>query len=201
MLNQATRDTFEDLAALDEPDLIQRAQAGDAAVLAYIYEKNHDKIYRYILTRIGKPEDAEDLTAEVFLKMLDKVGGFSWRGITLTAWLFRIAHNSLVDHLRRHNNPARQTAALELDIVDAASDVGAEVEKSLALEEVVKAINKLTPAQREVIQLRFASGLSVAETARTLGKNEGTVKVLQYNAIAALRRQMAGQTKERKSAA
>jgi RNA polymerase sigma-70 factor (ECF subfamily) len=179
-----------DPATLSEPDLIQRAQAGDAAVLAYIYDQNHKKIYRYVLARIGRPEDAEDLTAEVFLKMLDKLATFNWRGITLSAWLFRIAHNLMVDHLRRGNSPARQTAALEADILDAASDVGAEVEKSLALEEVAGAVQRLTPAQREVIQLRFAAGLSVAETARTLGKNEGTVKVLQYNAIAALRRMM-----------
>ncbi len=196
MLNHAMRE--EDLAAIAEPDLIERAQARDEAALAYIYEQNHDRIYRYILARIGKPEDAEDLTAEVFVKMLDKVAGFSWRGITLSAWLFRIAHNAVVDHLRRRNGKAGQAVTLEMDIEDSKYNTSLEVEKALALEEVALAVRQLTPAQRDVIQLRFASGLTVAETAQMLNKNEGTVKVLQYNAILALRRMMTGQVKEKR---
>jgi RNA polymerase sigma-70 factor (ECF subfamily) len=185
----------EDLSTLAEQDLIQRAQERNEIALSFIYEKNHDRIYRYIMARVGKPEDSEDLTAEVFVKMLDSLTGFKWRGITLSAWLFRIAHNLTVDYLRRRNSRAGQVT-LEGNIQDENCDPSAEVEKALALQEVAVAVRRLTPAQQEVIQLRFASGLSVAETARILGKNEGTVKVLQYNAIASLRRILGGRVKE-----
>jgi len=192
---------MDDLAALSEPELIQLAQARDEAALDFIYEQNHARIFRYILARVGKREDAEDLTSDVFVKMLGKVSEFNWRGITLSAWLFRIAHNVVVDHLRRLKHPARQAAALEFDIEDVTFDVDAEVEKCLAMEEVMQAVEQLPSAQREVLHLRFAAGLNIAETSQTLGKNEGTVKVLQYNAIHALRRQMAGQPTRARAAA
>lgn len=185
----------EELASLAEQDLIQRAQERDELALSFIYEKNHDRIYRYILARVGKPEDSEDLTAEVFVKMLDSLTGFKWRGITLSAWLFRIAHNLTVDYLRRRNSRAGQVT-LESNIQDENCDPSAEVEMALTVQEVAVAVRRLTPAQQEVIQLRFASGMSVAETARILGKNEGTVKVLQYNAIASLRRILGGRLRE-----
>ncbi|MCX6020340.1 MAG: sigma-70 family RNA polymerase sigma factor [Chloroflexi bacterium] len=190
MLNQA--DNVAVIAGLSEPELIQRAQERDEPTLSYIYEAHHDRVYRYILARTGKPEDAEDLTTDVFIKMLDGLAGFQWRGVTLSAWLFRVAHNMTVDFLRRRNRRPEHVA-LPFNLWDEGCDTPAEVEKPLTLQEVAAAVGRLSPAQQEVIHLRFAAGFTVLETAQTLGKNQGAVKVLQYNAIMALRRMFRGQ--------
>lgn len=186
----------QDLASLNEADLIKRAQDRDEAALSFIWEQNHDRIYRYLQARLGHPEDAEDLTTDVFVKMLNGLPAFQWQGITLTAWLFRIAHNVMVDHLRRRTTRGPHVT-IEENVPNDGLEIGTEVERLLAVEELRVAIAQLTDAQRAVIEHRFAGGLSVAETAAALGKNAGTVKVLQYNAVASLRRILTGHPKRR----
>ena len=130
--------------------------------------------------------DAEDLAEEVFIRALDALERFEWRQAPFSAWLFRIAHNALVSHQRR-NGARGPTAPLSPGLPMKTQGPEEAVEARLTLDEVMAATRNLPEAQRRVIALRFGAGLTVAETARALGKGEGNVKVIQHKAIAKLR--------------
>ncbi len=172
--------------ALGERAIVDAARAGDEAALAELYKLYFPRVYRYILARMGNPYDAEDLTEEVFLRVLDAIERFQWREAPFSAWLFRIAHNAVISQRRKEGARGRSSPLLEALPVDSQ---GPEemVENRLALNEIMKAAETLPEAQRRVIGLRFAAGLTVAETARAMGKGEGNVKVIQHKAIAKLR--------------
>lgn len=169
-----------------ERAIVDAAREGDEAALAELYNLYFPRVYRYILARMGNPYDAEDLTEEVFLRVLDAIGRFQWREAPFSAWLFRIAHNAVISQRRKDGARGRSSPLSEALPVDSQ---GPEelVENRLALSEVMKAAETLPEAQRRVIALRFAAGLSVAETAKAMGKGEGNVKVIQHKAIAKLR--------------
>ncbi len=172
----------------NEESLVQRAQRGDQDAIARLYEGYFDRIYRYIALRVGSREDAEDITEQVFLRVLESIGSFKWRGIPFAAWLFRIAHNQVIDHLRK----TAKGEGLPLDESKASAAMEAEllVEQKLDIEQLLVAVKHLTEAQQEVISLRFAAGLSIAETARAMGRSEGAIKALQHSALVALRKRL-----------
>ncbi|HEX77030.1 MAG TPA: sigma-70 family RNA polymerase sigma factor [Dehalococcoidia bacterium] len=172
---------------LDEETLVRRAQSRDEQAWGQLYEMYIDKIYSYIRLRVGDPQDAEDIASQVFLKALQSIGFFKWKGIPFSAWLFRIAHNQVIDHMRR----AKPRASLA-EGVPTPSGENPELmaEQSLDWEAVRRALTELTPAQRQVIELRFAGGLSTAETAKVMGKKEGAIKALQHSALIALRKRL-----------
>jgi RNA polymerase sigma-70 factor (ECF subfamily) len=175
----------------EEQSLVEKAQQHDENAFAQLYERYFDKIYRYIVLKIGDRHEAEDMTQQVFLKALKSIESFKWKDVPFSAWLYRIAHNQIVDHLRR--NTRRPTAPLEEAVLHAEEPGGgpqAMVETKFELEQLVAATKKLTESQREVIALRFSSELPIAEVSRIMGKSEGAVKALQHSAIAALRRIM-----------
>ena len=169
-----------------ERAIVDAAITGDEAALAELYNLYFPRVYRYIIARMGNPYDAEDLTEEVFLRVLDAIGRFQWREAPFSAWLFRIAHNAVISHRRKEGARGRLSPLSEALPVDSQ---GPEemVANRLALNEVMKAADTLPEAQRRVIGYRFAAGLTVAETARAMGKGEGNVKVIQHKAIAKLR--------------
>lgn len=176
--------------------LVDAARAGEESALSELYTLYFPRVYRYILARTGNPYDAEDLTEEVFMRVLEAIERFQWREAPFSAWLFRIAHNAVVSHRRKDGTRGRSgplTDGLALD----SQGPDELVENRLALDEIMLAAEKLPEAQRQVIALRFAAGLSVAETARVMGKGEGNVKVIQHKAIARLR-EMMGQPKRAK---
>jgi len=177
-----------------ERPLVDAARAGDEAALAELYNLYFPRVYRYILARTGNPYDAEDLAEEVFLRMLDAIGRFEWREAPFSAWVFRIAHNAVISQRRRDGARGRSTSLSEAMPV---GSMGPEemVENRLALNDIMRAAQSLPDAQRQVISLRFAAGLSVAETARAMGKGEGNVKVIQHKAIAKLREMLAQKPK------
>ena len=170
----------------DEESLVRRAQQRDEDAFTQLYEAYFDRIYRYVALKIGNKADAEDMTQQVFLNALQSISSFKWRGISFSAWLFRIAHNQVVDYLRKKSKQA--TALLDESLVNSDSNPQLEAERRLDIEQLGAATRRLTEAQREVISLRFAGGLSVAEVARTMGKSQGAVKALQHSAIVALRK-------------
>jgi RNA polymerase sigma-70 factor (ECF subfamily) len=174
-----------------ERAIVDAARAGDEAALAELYNLYFPRVYRYILARMGNPYDAEDLTEEVFLRVLDAIGRFQWREAPFSAWLFRIAHNAVISQRRKEGARGRSSPLSDALPVDSQ---GPEemVANRLALKEVMRAAETLPDAQRRVISLRFAAGLTVAETARAMDKGEGNVKVIQHKAIAKLR-EMLGQ--------
>ncbi len=174
--------------AQDEISLVQRAQQRDQEAFAQLYEAYFDRIYRYLVLRMGNQMEAEDLTQQVFMKALESISGFRWKGVPFSAWLYRIAHNLAVDSLRRRS---RNTVDC-VEEPEAVSDCNpqVELEKKLDIAELVQAMKKLTKAQSEVISLRFASDLPIAQVARIMGKSEGAIKALQHSAILALRKVM-----------
>ncbi|MCX7912352.1 MAG: RNA polymerase sigma factor [Dehalococcoidales bacterium] len=174
----------------DERDLLRRAQDRDPAALTQIYEENFDRIYRYILLKIGDRVEAEDMTQQVFLNVLRSISSYRWRGMPFTSWLYRIAHNLVVDYLRKKSR--QPTVAIDETVPAPASDPQQIAEQKLGIEELARATGRLTAAQQEVISLRFAGGLSIAEVAKVMGKSENAVKALQHSAILALRRTLSG---------
>ena len=177
------------------PEIVDRARTGDQQALAALYDWYLPRVYRYVLARVGNVMEAEDLTEEIFLKMLGAIAEFRWRKVPFSAWLFRIARNQVVSYFRRGNSHGRPGRLLEnsLNSVDSNDhhDPAAVVERRLALEDVLDAVRFLPDAQREVILLRFGADLSVAETAKVLGKREGNVKALQFKAVARLQKLLA----------
>ena len=172
-----------------EQSLVQRAQQGDREAFAQLYESHFDKIYRYVILRIGNQMEAEDMTQQVFLKALRSIRSFKWKGIPFSAWLFRIAHNLVVDYLRRKGKQV--TIPLDKSEVACGSNPQLAAENRADIEQLISATKNLTRAQGEVISLRFAGELPVAEVAKIMGKSEGAVKALQHSAIVALRRAFA----------
>ena len=173
-----------------EKDVVSRAVNGDGQAFAQLYEENFDKIHRYIFLRLGNQAEAEDLSQEVFVKALEAIGSYKWRNVPFASWLFRIAHNQIVDHLRKQTRT--KEAALDDNNVTSIGEANPAflAEKELEIEQLLDSVKRLSPAQREVISLRFGAELSIAEAARVLGKSPGTVKALQYNGIVALRKML-----------
>ena len=174
-----------------EEDLVRRAQKMEPEAFGELYEAHFDRIYRYMMLRVRNQADAEDLTQQVFVKALEHIGSYRYRGMPFAAWLFRIAHNQLVDHWKKKSREKGRVMPLEQ--MDEAGmicddDPAFLAERQADIKEVAIACEALSDGQREVISLRFAGGLSVAETARAMGRSEGAVKVLQHAALAKLRR-------------
>jgi RNA polymerase sigma-70 factor (ECF subfamily) len=163
--------------------MVAAAQAGNLDAIGSLYDTHINQVYRYVLARLGNVQDAEDVAGEIFIKMLNGLPNYQWRKIPFAAWLMRIAHNEVVSFTRRNGRRASDTELPE-EILDRANNDPAEnAERQLALEDLRKAVELLPEAQREVIILRFASGLSVSDTAKALGKQENNVKVLQHKGM------------------
>lgn len=172
-----------------EESLVREAVRGDQQAFAGLYEAHFDRIFRYVYLKIGDREEAEDMTQQVFLHALKSITSFKFQGTPFTAWLFRIAHNQMVDHLRKKS---RRPATVEIDdtVPCNTNDPVRMTELNLSIEQLSRATQNLTQAQREVISMRFAGGLSIEEVARTMGKNPGAIKALQHAAVQALRKQL-----------
>ena len=170
----------------DERSLVRRAQKCDQEAFAQLYERHFDKIYRYTALKIGNYADAEDMTQQVFIKSLQSISSYKWRDIPFSAWLFRIAHNQVVDYLRKKSR--QPTASLDNVLAISDSNPQQTTEDRLSTEQLMSATRKLTPAQQEVISLRFAGELPIAQVAEIMGKSPGAIKALQHSAIVALRK-------------
>ena len=173
----------------DEQSLVHRAQQHDQEAFAQLYERYFDKIYRYIALKIGNRVEAEDMTQQVFVNALHSISSYKWRGFPFSAWLFRIAHNQVVDYLRKKTR--QPTLSLNESLTISEDNLQKTVEKKMNVEQLILATRKLTPAQQEVILLRFAGELPIAQVAKIMGKGEGAIKALQHSAIVALRKTLA----------
>ncbi len=176
----------------DEENLVRRAQQKDTEAFTRLYEAYFDKIYRYVAIRVRNETEAEDLTQQVFMKMLESISTFKYKGLPFSSWIYRIAHNQVVDFLRQQNKKA--TLDIEgLPLPDAGDDPQHLMEQQVDIDQLKLATQKLTSAQQEVLSLRFACELSIAECANTMGKSEGAIKALQHSAVLALRKVLAGE--------
>jgi RNA polymerase sigma-70 factor (ECF subfamily) len=172
---------------LNEEYIVRQAIDGNQAAFAQIYDTYFDTIYRYVFFRVKNQGEAEDLTQEVFIKALNGIGSYKVGKTPFASWLFRIAHNQVIDYVRK-TGKQKMTALDEAYSIAGNEDPVTTIEHKFELEELSIAIAELPPAQQEVISLRFIAGLPIADVARILGKSEGTVKALQFNATIALRK-------------
>jgi len=179
-----------DYLVSNEENLVRQAIDGNQLAFTQLYDEYFNKIYRYIYFRVNSQAEAEDLTQEVFIKALQAIGSYKQREAPFASWLFRIAHNQVIDHIRKKTKEKR--APLEEATAVSMEDPVAITEQKTEVEELTAALKKLPPAQQEVISLRFIAGLHIAEVAKTLGKSEGTIKALQYNGTASLRKILVG---------
>ena len=170
----------------DEENLVRRAKQKDQRAFTELYEAYFDKIYRYVAVKIGDRTEAEDMTQQVFLKALQSISSFNWKGVPFSAWLYRIAHNQVVDYFRKQNKRPDPLYDEALAVSD--SNPQQMAERNMDIEQVLSATRQLTDAQREVISLRFTGELSTAEVAKIMGKSQGAVKALQHSAILSLRK-------------
>ncbi|GAA2504882.1 hypothetical protein Ahu01nite_041380 [Winogradskya humida] len=179
-------------AAAEVWALVERAQGGDSAAFGLIYDRYVDTVFRFVYFRVGNRQLAEDLTSDTFLRALKRIGSFTWQGRDLGAWLVTIARNLVADHFKSGRYRLEVTTG---DVLDAdREDRGPEGSPEAAVVDhitnvaLLTAVKQLNPEQQECIVLRFLQGFSVAETAQTMGKNEGAIKALQYRAVRALAR-------------
>jgi len=169
----------------DEATLLDRIRQYDQAALAQVYDEYYDRIYRYVFRFVGQVAAAEDLTANVFLRLLNAVRSGNEPRTNLLAWLYRVAHNLVVDSFRR--GPAAEELELTEWLEGYEPDLTHIVEQKLQMERVRRALLELTPAQQQVIALKFLEGLESVEVAAILDKSEGAIDALQHRALLALR--------------
>ncbi len=185
-----TNNEFRDPVEIDETELLERALQNDPVALGIIYDTYSDRIYRYIYHRIGNVEMAEDLTAQTFLKMLEAIqNGKGWR-TSFKSWLYRIAHNLVVDHYRRSSKVTQVSLEKTPGLTQDGDTLLETVEKRLDMEALERALVSLTDEQSQVIVLRFIEGYNIAEVSEIMGKTEGAIKALQYRAVRALQQLM-----------
>ena len=168
--------------------LVAAAKAGDAEAYGRIFDHYHEAVYRYIVARVRRPSDAEDLAQLVFVKALEALPRYEQRGVPFGGWLFRLARNVVIDHLRTSREHVELDALVEQTDGNAGPEALALARQQM--DEVALALAELTDEQRDAIALRFFAGLSAREAAKAMGKQEGTVRGIQFRAIAALRRRL-----------
>ena len=168
--------------------LVAAAKAGDPEAFGSLFDAYYGPVYRYVASRVGRPSDAEDLAQLVFVKALEALPRYELRGVPFGGWLFRLARNVVIDHVRTR----REHVTLEV-IVEKSTDERGPDELAVLRQEmdsIAHALRRLTPDQREAVELRFFAGLSAKDAAEAMGRQEGTVRGLQFRAIAALRREL-----------
>ena len=168
--------------------LVAEAKRGDPDAFGRIFDAYSVPIYRFIASRVDRPSDAEDLTQLVFVKALEALPRYEARGIPFGGWLFRLARNAIIDQVRTRKDSVSLMAAMTRETEDIGPEASAAQREDL--ERVARAMHDLTDDQREVIELRFFAGLSVLEAAVAMGRQEGTIRGLQFRAIGALRRSL-----------
>jgi RNA polymerase sigma-70 factor (ECF subfamily) len=187
-----------------EGQWLDRARQYDAQALAEIYDRFAEPIYRYLYRYLGDAAQAEDLTSEVFLRLLHNINTSRGPRDHLSGWLYRVAHNLAMDWYRKHGK--NETLPLDLDDGDSLIDLlpsdeelpADQVERQQTQEQVRGAIQKLTPEQQQVILLRFGEGLKIAEVSQIMDKSTNAVKVLQHRAIRQLKKRLEQDEKKRK---
>ena len=170
--------------------LVDGAKRGDRAALEELYLIHFDRIYSYLHVTVGNRNDAEDLTTQTFLKMLESIGKFRWGAAPFSAWLFRIAHNAAMDHFR-----ATRRWQPEEDVPEPETDERTSAEAgaldAIGHKSMLALIDDLSTEQQQVLTLKFVFGFSNGEAATILGKTEGAVKSLQHRALVSLQKQLA----------
>jgi RNA polymerase sigma-70 factor (ECF subfamily) len=172
----------------DGRELLQRVLALDERALGMVFDAYYSPLYRYIMHHIGHVRTAEDLAAEVFKRLLEAIDRGRGPNRHLKAWLYRVAHNLVVDEMRRFQY--RNHDPLDERLVSSGESVPAQAETAILSQQARAALRELTPKQRDVIILRYLEGYESREIARILEIPVGAVKSLRYRGLAAMRRHL-----------
>ena len=167
------------------PDLVSRAQRGSVDATGQLYERHYQSIFRYLYYRTGDQPTAEDLTADVFIKMVQALPGYRVTAASFRTWLFQIARNLSIDHFRR--GQAHPQEHMEDGFPSSGPHPEAAADRNLTAEGLRKALGQLSDEQRDVVVMRFIEGMPLAEVAAALHKSEDAVKGLQRRGLTALR--------------
>lgn len=177
-----TRTPAEEQQVLATWEVVAAAQGGDADAFGLLYDRYVDMVFRYVLFRVNDRCLAEDLTSETFLRALRRITSITYQGKDVGAWFVTIARNIVLDHVKSSRHRLEFSTAEILDS-DSAEDPEGDVIAASVVTELIDCVRRLGDDQRECIVLRFPQGLSVAETAAVMGRNEGAVKALQHRAV------------------
>ena len=176
------------LTALDERELLRQASALDERALGIVFDQFYPSLFRYIYHHVRHIQTAEDLAADVFRRFLESIKKGRGPNRHLKAWLYRVAHNLVIDDSRRivHRNHSPLDEDQRADV----DEVSEQVQRSILRQQAYEAMDQLTEKQRQVITLRFLEGLTNREVARVLGMTVGTVKSLQHRGLASMQRHL-----------
>ncbi|NMH98013.1 sigma-70 family RNA polymerase sigma factor [Pseudonocardia sp. K10HN5] len=163
--------------------LVKACQAGDMRAFSELFDRYHEVVFRYVLFRMGDRTLAEDITQETFVRALRRIGSVSYQGRDIGAWFVTIARNLIFDHVKSSRYRLESTTAEIVELSPSTGGPEQQVLDNATNDELLRCIAKLNPDQQECIQLRFLQGLSVAETAQLMDRNEGAVKALQHRAV------------------
>src|SRR6185312_5559124 len=163
--------------------LVNAAQAGDMAAYGELFELYFDMVFRFVLFRTGDRALAEDLTSETFVRALRRISSVSYQGRDIGAWFVTIARNLIFDHVKSSRYRLEQTTSEIVELSPSTGGPEQQVLDGAITDELLRCVAKLNPDQQECINLRFLQGLSVAETAQIMERNEGAVKALQHRAV------------------
>lgn len=171
---------------LEVPDeVVRRACQNDVLAVAALYDHYQPRLYRYLVARLEDLPAAQDLTAEVFLRMVRALPSYQIQQTPFSAWLFQIARNLLKDHFRWSRS--RQDCELIENVPDGRANLETQIEYTIEREQLYQALAALPDEQGDVLSLRFLAGLPIAETAQVMGKSEDAIKGLQRRALIGLR--------------
>jgi RNA polymerase sigma-70 factor (ECF subfamily) len=172
--------TYEDI---EIKRLVKRAIDGDVETFGELYSIYLDRIYRYVFYQVHNKVTAEDLTEEIFIKAWRGIGKYRWKGQPFSAWLYRIAHNHVIDYFRT----SRQHQPLDREIPADRDQPQQELETKQIQQSLLRAISSLPQQQKQVIILKFIEDLDNRAIERIMGKSQGAIRVMQMRALAALR--------------
>lgn len=164
--------------------LVRKASAGDKEAFADLYERHLEAVFRYFFYRLGHREDAEDLAEQLFLKAWQAIGQYDFRGAPFSSWLFRIAHNMMVDHHRARHEVEPLDEEIEIEDQDTGpAELAIQRAEARRLSD---ALAQLGPVEQSVVALRFLEGLDHRKVAGIIGKSEVATRSIQSRALARL---------------
>lgn len=172
---------------LSDEELIRRVQAGEKGLLGELYDRHQMGVFRFLMARVNDQQLAEDLTGDVFIRMLDHLSDYENRSVPFTSWLYRVSRNLLIDHYRKEGKYKIAPLGQSEEISQDQPTLLSHVEEKLTIEQVRLVLSRLDEDQSEVIVLRFLVGLSLKEVAQSLDKSVAAVKALQHRGLIHLR--------------
>ena len=173
-----------------EEKLIKSAVGGDSSAFGTLYDHYQPMIYRFVLVKVGRREEAEDLTHQVFLSAWQNIKRYKNLGHPFSSWLYQIARNQVVDYYRSSKKDISLDDGDPESFISSIATEQMDISVKLAMEKVYAAIKKLSPDHADVVMLRFVEDVSLRDTAKALKKTEGAIKLMQHRAIKELRKML-----------